>query len=113
MSAINHETLNERKEELEEFFGELIDTYLTDARSLIERVMAAVESDDASELHEAAHAIKSSSGFMGADKVVVLAAELEAAGRSGAAAGVADDARELQEELVRACAELEQEKAPA
>jgi len=113
MSAINLETLAERKEELDEFFDELIDTYLDDVRNLIQRVKTAVENDDATELREAAHAIKSSSGFMGAEKVVVLSAELEAAGRSGTAAAVSSDAKELQEELIRACAELEQQKTPA
>jgi len=113
MTAINAKILNERREELDEFFGELLQTYLSDAQELMAGVTKAVEAKDPAALRESAHALKSSSGYMGADRVVELAAELEERGRDNNVADVDEMAAELALELEKACTELKAELAPA
>lgn len=113
MSSINFQTLNERKEELDEFFAELVQTYLDDAKTLIDDVLKAVGAADAAALSESAHALKSSSGYMGADKVVELSASLETMGRDKNLSDAQKVCEELVTELADACQVLEQQKQPA
>ncbi len=107
------QTLNERKEELDEFFAELVQTYLDDAKKLIADVASAVDAVDANAVRESAHALKSSSGYMGADKVVELSARLETMGREGNLAEASALCAELTQELADACQVLETQMQPA
>ena len=111
MTAINAKTLNERREELDEFFGELLQTYLSDAQELMAGVTKAVEAKDPAALRESAHALKSSSGYMGADQVVSLAAQMESAAVNGGAAEEADNAEALRTAVDAAVEELSQQMA--
>jgi signal transduction histidine kinase/CheY-like chemotaxis protein len=73
--------------------AKIIALYLENSRSLMEKIRAALAAGDANALREAAHALKSSSGNVGATGLVEIARQLEALGRDGksdAAAGLVD-----------------------
>jgi HPt (histidine-containing phosphotransfer) domain-containing protein len=63
--------------------ADLIRSFFESSEGLIEDLRNAVEADDATAVSEAAHALKSSSGNVGARGVSKLASELEALGRTG------------------------------
>ncbi len=65
------------------FVRELIATYLADTPPQLAAMTAAVDADDAAALVRPAHTLKSSSATVGANRLSVLARELEMAGRSG------------------------------
>lgn len=99
MQTINTSVLNERREELDEFFPELLETYLTDTVGLVQRIVDAIDTNDSKELREGAHALKSSSGYMGAEKVVDLSAKIEARARNGECATCIEDVALLVEAM--------------
>jgi two-component system, sensor histidine kinase and response regulator len=71
----------------DEFVREVADMYLQDSAMRIDTIRAAVLAGNAVALADAAHALKSSSGNIGAKKVHRLATELERIGNSGAING--------------------------
>ena len=81
-----------------EFFAELIDIYITDAPPRIETMRMAIAEGDAAKLAFAAHALKSSSGNVGATAVRELCADLEA----NTLAGATEKLAELEREYVDA-----------
>jgi two-component system, sensor histidine kinase and response regulator len=87
----------------DEFIRELAALYLDDAPSRLTEIRKAMRDSDAARLANAAHALKSSSGNIGAAAVRDLCTELEAAGRRGAV-----DARKV-EQLEREFARAEEE----
>ena len=82
------------------FLSGLVDVFINDAADRVSAIDTALQNRNAAELAEAAHALKSSSGQIGATQVRVLAARLEAIGESGSL----DGARAILEQLVNACA---------
>lgn len=62
----------------------LIMAYLEEAPGMIEKLRSAVQNRDARELKDAAHALKGSSLYVGAEKIADLAKSLEQAGRMNA-----------------------------
>ncbi len=64
-----------------DFIGELIDTYLEDAPHLIEEMRTSLKSNDAEVFRRAAHSFKSNSATFGANRLSLLAKELETLGR--------------------------------
>ena len=64
-----------------DFIGELIDTYLEDAPHLIQDMKSSLTSKDAETFRRAAHSFKSNSATFGANRLSVLAKELESLGR--------------------------------
>lgn len=82
--------------------GELIGIYIDDAPRRIAAIRDAVKRGDAPGLAESAHALRSSSGNVGAKRVVELCASLEAIGRSGGTAGAPELVEELMVEYARA-----------
>jgi|GEM_PF-4014505 len=92
-------------------YPDLVSTFVEDAMSSLAAIEQAVQVDSAEELRSSAHALKSSSGYMGASQVVALAAHLEKAGLAGSAASESSKAVELKGAVEAAIAELSQSKA--
>ena len=65
----------------EDFIGELIDTFLEDGPKLISEMKSSMESGDADVFRRAAHSFKSNSATFGANRLSLLAKELETLGR--------------------------------
>jgi HPt (histidine-containing phosphotransfer) domain-containing protein len=65
----------------EEFIGELVETFLDDAPSLIDQMKNALASQDADAFRRAAHSMKSNAATFGAMGLSAQAKELEMLGR--------------------------------
>ena len=111
MSAIDQSVIAERKEEMEDMYPDLVATFVDDAISTLAAIEQAVQSDSAEDPRQSAHALKSSSGYMGASLVVELAGKLEKAGLAGNAASESNIAAELKSAVEAAIAELTVSKA--
>jgi HPt (histidine-containing phosphotransfer) domain-containing protein len=66
----------------EALLARLLDTYETSSAELVATVGAALDSGNTEELRRVAHALKSSSGNVGAEQLFELCRNLEAAARS-------------------------------
>jgi HPt (histidine-containing phosphotransfer) domain-containing protein len=75
---------------LAEIITELIETFLEDAPSRFEAVVAAVEGADAEKIRAAAHAYKSPATYMRAHELAGLLHEIEVAGEHGDATRASD-----------------------
>jgi PAS domain S-box-containing protein len=62
---------------------ELIGLFLTEAAEIVQGLQVAVTAGDALAISQAAHSLKGSGGYVGAQRLVTLSAELEKAGRAG------------------------------
>ncbi len=81
-SNIDMDTLNALKESTgEEFFKELIDTFLQDAPNLLQQMREAVAQKDPEAFRRAAHSMKSNAATFGAMDLSTMAKELEIFGR--------------------------------
>lgn len=67
----------------------LIDNYLSDAASLLQKLQLALASKDLNGLARHAHSLKSTSASMGATRVSALAAEIEQTAKRNALDGCA------------------------
>jgi len=85
---------------------EVIDLYLDDAATRMEAIRKAVADRDSPSLAAAAHALKSSSGNVGATRVREICRELEVIGQAGRAAGAEKLLAQLESEYERAGKEL-------
>lgn len=81
---------------------EVIGIYLAQAPAQVASIREAVARGDARILASAAHALRSSSGNVGARRVVEVCTELEKIGRAGGSSGAAELARQLTSEYERA-----------
>ncbi len=111
MSVIDPTVIAERKEEMEEAFSELVSTFIEDAQLTMTAIEEAVQANSAVDLRQHTHALKSSSGYMGANEVVSLAAQMESAAVSGDAAQEASNAEALRTAVDAAVAELSMQMA--
>ncbi|MCI0394879.1 MAG: Hpt domain-containing protein [Chloroflexi bacterium] len=84
-------------------------TYLEEVQELLARLGAAVAAEDAAGVKQAAHSLKGSSGYLGAQQVVTLSAALEQKGRGGSTSGAATLLAQLEEEFERVRQVLEVE----
>ena len=82
-------------------------TFLESAPELIEALRAAIASKDAEALAAAAHALRSSSGNVGATAVAERAGRLEELGRSGSLGDAKDELALLERDYAPARSELE------
>jgi HPt (histidine-containing phosphotransfer) domain-containing protein len=81
-TEIDMKTFDELKEiSGADFIGELIDTFLEDAPQLIMEMKSSLKSNDAEVFRRAAHSFKSNSATFGANRLSLLAKELEVLGR--------------------------------
>ncbi len=90
---------------------EIILSYLEDAPLRVLRIQQAIAQQNASELNEEAHALKSSSGNLGAFKLQDLCHTLEAMGRDGTTAQALPAFEALQTSFSQVKALLEDELA--
>ncbi|MGD1902496.1 MAG: response regulator [Geitlerinemataceae cyanobacterium] len=90
---------------------ELVELYLEDAPSLFGRIVAAIDGDDAAELGDSAHSLKSTSAAVGATQLAEVAKRLETSGKSGDLAEVGTLAAQLEEIYPATVRELEAECA--
>ena len=67
----------------EAFLSDLIAQFLTDAPALVETAWAALERGDASEVHRAAHTLKSNAATFGAHRLAEMCRELEEMTKDG------------------------------
>jgi CheY-like chemotaxis protein len=81
---------------------EVIGIYLTEAPARIEGIRTALAANDARGLATEAHALRSSSGNVGATRVHEICGQLETIGRAGRVSEAADLLRELELEYARA-----------
>jgi two-component system, sensor histidine kinase and response regulator len=86
----------------ENFVRDLIALYVDDGGQRIAAIRAALAANDPSELAQAAHALKSSAGNMGAMTVRAIAEVIEQIGRKGTIDGAAEEAAKLELEHARA-----------
>src|SRR5437867_1846282 len=82
--------------------AEIIAIYLGEAPARIDGIRKAIAERDARHLAGEAHALRSSSGNIGATRVVDLCTQLEAIGKAGGVDGAAEILLQLESEYVRA-----------
>lgn len=78
---------------------EFIEIYLSQTPALLTRLRAALSNKNLEDVHRAAHTIRGSSYFVGADSVVVLSAEIEERSGSGQFGGVEDLVQRVEKEF--------------
>ena len=86
----------------------VIDIFLRDAPVAIEKLSQAIQSAKAESIQQLAHALKSSSGNMGATRIRELAQRLETMGDNGELANAESDLTELRSAFDTAKVELEE-----
>jgi HPt (histidine-containing phosphotransfer) domain-containing protein len=102
------ETLRSLQEEGEpDLLAELAGMFLDDAALQLEGLREAIAEADAKKVRGISHALKGSSGNMGATRVSEVCAELEVAGESGDLAAAPGLLERLEEELSLARPALE------
>jgi HPt (histidine-containing phosphotransfer) domain-containing protein len=89
------------------FLAEMIDSYLTTAPSLLDKLRVSVSSGDAASLRLAAHTLKSGSKDMGATTLATLFAHLETLGHQGEIEGTSALVAEAETLYLQVAAELE------
>ena len=86
-STLKADLLKQLTESMGEFAAEmavdLLPIYLEDAPGIIDQMTSSIQSDNADDLREYAHALKGSSANMGFRQMVNLALELEIMGKTG------------------------------
>jgi signal transduction histidine kinase/DNA-binding response OmpR family regulator/HPt (histidine-containing phosphotransfer) domain-containing protein len=85
----------------------VIRAYLADAPARLAQMHAAVDDGDGEALRKAAHAMKSSSANVGAERLAAVCKELETLGRAGTLDGAARMLADAQAELVQVLPALE------
>jgi len=85
----------------EGFLDGLVRTFREDVPSRIDALRAAASSGDANDLALAAHAMKSSSGSVGAKRMLAMASSLEQSARAGRLDGAEDAIEQLSAEFRR------------
>ncbi|MGA9773737.1 MAG: response regulator [Blastocatellia bacterium] len=96
-----------------EFLSELIDMFIKDSPTRIDRMKEALAMDDSRALAVAAHTLKGSSGQVGARRMHALCDIVEDRSRAGHMHGTAALVLTLEEEFRRVCCALELEKKSA
>lgn len=90
-------------------FRELIDVFLRDTPDRLAVLRAAAATGDARRVRSAAHTVKGSCGYLGAQRLVRLCAELEAMAAAGPVAADHPLLAEVETEFGRVRATLERE----
>ncbi|MGE0441256.1 MAG: Hpt domain-containing protein [Gemmatimonadales bacterium] len=91
---------------------EFIDVFLGDLPTRIDRLREAVAEGKPEGIRAAAHALKGSSGSVGAVHLSGLCAQLEVTARAGSTEGAADLLAAIEPEAVRAREELNRYRRP-
>ncbi len=80
-TILNQETLDSLRELGDDFFGELIETFLESSQDQIESVRQGVRKRDGTGIEAAAHSLKGACYGMGAEELGILCKEVEERGR--------------------------------
>lgn len=85
MSAgiLNTELLEELKDVMEDGFGDLIHTYLSDSYSRLDALEKALADENPARFREFSHAFKGSSANLGAEALAAICYEAEKMGSTG------------------------------
>ncbi|MBE9126471.1 MULTISPECIES: PAS domain S-box protein [unclassified Coleofasciculus] len=95
-------------DDFEELLAEVIDSYLEDSPPRLNAIRNAVTQNDAADLQQSAHALKSSSLTVGATLLAQLCADLEALGYAGTIGDASTQLSPLDAEYERVKAALQQ-----
>ena len=85
----------------QDLLRELVDAFLTECPRLMQEIEVALEQNDAEQLRIAAHTLKGSVRYFGAEAAMSVAFDLELAGKEGRFSGVDGKLAQLQDELNR------------
>lgn len=96
MHHIDPSVIAEVREDMEEDFEDFVTCYLDDAEQFVRLCGDAIAGSDSSQLQFQAHALKSSSAYVGANELASLAAGMEKLGAEGSV----DGADELHRQAV-------------
>lgn len=99
LGALDVPAFEKLQKAMKDRFPIVIRTYITSAEALIDRIEAALENDNAIELREAAHSLKSSSAQVGAKEVSRLSLLLEENGKRGNVEGLDEMGHLLKKEF--------------
>ena len=100
--CIDLEVLDELEEDMGEEFVDFVRLFLNQTPLRLAQLGSSVEVNDPEGVRQAAHQIKSSAGYLGADPMMRLCARIEATARAGQLEGV----REQYEQSLRMFDEL-------
>jgi PAS domain S-box-containing protein len=108
---LNHAMVNTLREELgEDDLREIVGLYRKEARKQVNNLRNVIGKQDAKQLSAIAHSFKGSSGNIGAQTVMELAARLEQIGRKGVLDGAEALLAQIEKEVERAEKAFEEEK---
>jgi len=93
------------------FLADLIDSFLVEAPATLATIREAVRQVDASGLRSSAHALKGSSGTMGASRLSSICADLESQAKSGKLEGATALLKNLEDEFASFREDLESARA--
>ncbi len=105
-NAIDTTVIESLKDIMGDDFGIIVDTFTEDTGKLVSSLSELQKQNDVEVFTRNAHSIKSSSANLGALQVSVLAAELEAQGKSGDISSVINKIKELNDNFSVACKAL-------
>ncbi len=109
-AAINAQAFSEMKELMGDTFGEIISVCLETLPEQNEKLSLAIEADDAEQVFNIAHRLKSTCGTIGAFGLAEKAEIIERISREGSTQGAGCAYSELQASLSEVLAHLQKEK---
>ena len=95
----------------EEVLKEVVDAFLSECPQMVESIRSSISDADTKTLQRAAHTVKGSMRYFGAQAAYELAYELERSGERGVLDGTRQTLSNLERELSRLLPELEQYRA--
>ncbi len=109
LSILEDSVLKELRDNIGDNLAGLFEVFLEDIPVYIKELEKSIAENDAAALVQAAHAIKGSSGNVGANRLAAVARLLEELGRSGSMENAARLVTALQKELTQVRAALQKE----
>ncbi len=109
-AAINAQAFTEMKELMGDTFGEIISVCLETLPEQNEKLALAIETDDAEQVFNIAHRLKSTCGTIGAFGLAEKVEIIERIGREGSTQGANTAYSELQISLQEVLSHLQNEK---
>lgn len=107
-NILNQETMDSLRELGDDFFQELIGTFLESSQTQIDSLRKAIAEENGSGIEAAAHSLKGACYGQGAEELGTLCQEMERKGRENDLTDIAPLMRELEESLNRTCAVLKE-----
>ena len=106
---IDRKMLNQLRNMAGERTDDIIKVYLEDSLLRLDDMKKSIENNEPDQLRQAAHALRSSSGNLGATNLWNLCEEIEAIARQGTIEGTAQKMYRLRVEYSRVCDALHKE----